>query len=96
MVYRKPCHLPIEVELKAYWAIRKINESSKEVSLNRRLQLNEFGEIRNKAFENAKLSKLHMKKLHDQHINRKNLYTGQHVLLYNSRLHLFLGKLKSR
>ena len=67
--------MPVEVKYKDYWAIKNINESSKEVSLNRRLQPNKLKEIRNEAFENAKLSKLHMKKLHDQHINRKNFYT---------------------
>lgn len=72
LVYGKPCHLPVEIEHKAYWAIRKMNKSLGEVSLNRKLQLNELEEIRNEAFENAKLSKMHMKKLHDQHINRKN------------------------
>ena len=75
LVYGKPCHLPVEVEHKAYWDIKRINENAKEVSLNRKLELNELEEIRNEAFENAKLSKLHMKKLHDQHINRKNFYT---------------------
>ena len=37
-----------------------------------------------------------MKKVHDQTILRKSFYPDQKVLLYNSRLHLFLGKLRSR
>jgi hypothetical protein len=37
-----------------------------------------------------------MKKTHDQNILRRSFKVGQKVLLYNSRLHLFLGKLKSR
>ena len=35
-----------------------------------------------------------MKSVHDQHILRKSFEVGQKVLLYNSRLHLFLGKLQ--
>jgi len=96
IVFGKPCHLLVEVEHKVYWAIRRINENINEVGLNRKFQINEFEEIRNKAFENAKVSKLNMKKLHDKHINRKILQIGQRVLLYDSKLHIFLGKLKSR
>ena len=69
IVFGKPCHLLVEVEHKVYWAIRRINENINEVGLNRKFQINEFEEIRNKAFENAKVSKLNMKKLHDKHIN---------------------------
>ena len=43
-----------------------------------------------------KLKKLKMKSMHDQHILHKSFKVGQKVLLYNSRLHLFLGKLQSR
>ena len=38
----------------------------------------------------------HNKKGHDQRIMRKKLNVGELVVLYNSRLRLFLGKLKSR
>ena len=37
-----------------------------------------------------------MKLLHDKNIKGKKLYEDQKVLLYDSRLHLFPGKLKSR
>ena len=96
LVYGKACHLPVEIEHKAYWAIRKYNEGLSEAENNRKLQLNELDEIRNDAYENAKISKAKMKVHHDQHIQRKNFYVGQKVLLYNSRLHLFPGKLRSK
>lgn len=96
IIFGKPCHLPMEVEHKAYWVIRRINENMNEVGLNRKLQINKFEEIRNKSFENVKVSKLHMKELHDKHINRKILQIGQRVLLYDSKFHTLLGKLKSR
>ncbi|XP_052209186.1 uncharacterized protein LOC127812705 [Diospyros lotus] len=58
--------------------------------------MNELEEVINEAFENARISKMPIKNLHDRHISRKDFKVGQYVLLYDSRLHLFLGKLKSR
>ena len=52
--------------------------------------------VRNEAYGNAKISKDRVKIFHDKHIIRKIFIPGQKVLLYNFRLHLFLGKLKSR
>ncbi|RVW58142.1 hypothetical protein CK203_115543 [Vitis vinifera] len=60
------------------------------------LDLNEMEELRNDAYINSKVAKQRMKKWHDQLISNKELRKGQRVLLYDSRLHIFLGKLKSR
>jgi hypothetical protein len=56
----------------------------------------ELEEIRNKAFKNSKIIKEKAKLFYDKKILRKNFYPKQEVLLYNSKLHLFPGKLKSR
>ncbi|XP_075499215.1 uncharacterized protein LOC142537595 [Primulina tabacum] len=61
----------------------------------RKLQLSEMDEFRNEAYENAKIYKEQTKKWHDIIIVRRELKPGQQVLLFNSRLKLFLGKLKS-
>ena len=53
-------------------------------------------EIQNEAYENARITKSRTKIFHDQIINRKTFVLGQKVLLYNSRLHIFAGKLRSR
>ncbi|KAK8601095.1 hypothetical protein V6N12_050937 [Hibiscus sabdariffa] len=63
---------------------------------NRLLELNELEEFCNQAYENARLYKEKTEKWHDKHILPQHFHEGQQVLLYNSRLKLFPGKLKSR
>ncbi|RVW61920.1 Retrovirus-related Pol polyprotein from transposon 297 [Vitis vinifera] len=62
----------------------------------RYLDLNEMEELRNNAYINSKVAKQRMKKWHDQLISNKEFQEGQRVLLYDTRLHIFPGKLKSR
>ena len=64
--------------------------------LKRLLDINELEELRNDAYFNSKIAKGGLKKWHDQLISRKNFKQGDKVLLYDSKLHLFLSKLKSR
>ena len=58
--------------------------------------MNELEELRNEAYDNARIYKDKTKKWHDQKILRKEFKVREQVLLYNSKLKLFLGKLKSR
>ncbi|KAH9792872.1 hypothetical protein KPL71_004324 [Citrus sinensis] len=91
LVYGKACHLPVELEHRAYWAIKKFKFDMQQASSKRRLQLAELEEICNDACENAKIYKQQMKVFHDKQIMRKSFTPGQKVLLFNSRLHLFPG-----
>ena len=78
------------------WAIKKLNFDFQAIKEKRLLQLNELEELRNEAYDNARIYKDEIKKWHDQKILRKEFKVGDLVLLYNSRLKLFPGKLKSR
>ena len=96
LVFRKACHLPIELKHRALWAIRQLNFDLDKAGALRKLQISELEEIRNEAYENAKITKNRVKVFHDKFIMRKTFVLRQKVLLYNSRFHLFSRKLKSR
>ncbi|GKB24974.1 reverse transcriptase domain-containing protein [Tanacetum coccineum] len=53
LVYGKACHLPIELEYKAYWALKHANFDLSTVGDHRKVQLNELNELRDQAFENS-------------------------------------------
>ena len=55
LLYGKSCHLPVELEHKAWWAIQQLNLND-DLSRERRLaQLRELEELRLNAFENSKI-----------------------------------------
>ena len=66
LVYGKTCHLTMEIEYKAWWAIKKLNMDLERASLKRFFYLNKLGEVRNDADLNSKISKDRSKKWHDQ------------------------------
>ncbi|XP_047253632.1 uncharacterized protein LOC124887761 [Capsicum annuum] len=79
LVYGKSCHLPVELEHQAYWAVKNLNLDMKVAGVKRLLKLIELDDFRLHAYENAKLV----------------FKPGQLVLLFNVRLKLFSGKLWS-
>ena len=61
LVFEKACHLPMELEHRAYWENRQLNMNSKMADEKRMLQLSELEEFLNEAYENAKIHKEKMK-----------------------------------
>ncbi|RDY09178.1 Tf2-11, partial [Mucuna pruriens] len=88
----------------ALWAHRTAYRTSLGVSPyrivfageRRKFQLQELDELHLEAYENSRIYKQKVKKFHDQKILRKDFHVGQKVLLFNSRLKLITGKLRSR
>ena len=95
LVFGKVCHLPVELEL-VHWAIKKFNFDMAQVDSTRKLKLNKLEELCNEVYENACIYKAKPKAFHDKHTNRKTFEPKQKVWLFNAKLRLFPGKLRSR
>nr|GEZ74487.1 reverse transcriptase [Tanacetum cinerariifolium] len=78
--------------------VKVTNRGMKRIlkSDDRKLQLNELSELRDQAYENSLIYKERKKKLHDAKIKNRIFNVGDQVLLFNSRLKIFSGKLKFR
>jgi hypothetical protein len=96
LVYGKSCHLPFELKHKAYWAIKILNLDYLASGEKRILDIHKLEKICQNAYENAIIYKERTKAWHDKRIVKKDFNIGDSVLLFNSRLRLFPGKLRSR
>jgi hypothetical protein len=84
------------LEHKALWALKEMNFDIDKVGSKRFLELQELEELRLIAYENSSIYKERTKKWHDKKLVPKTYQVGDKVLLFNSRLRLFSGKLRSR
>jgi hypothetical protein len=89
LVYGKTCHLPVELEFKTHWAIKRWNMDFEAAGKNRQMQLSKLEEWREKAYHNTKLYKERTKRWHDKRLKKKKFKSGDKVLLFNSTVKLF-------
>ena len=70
LVYGKTFHIPMELEFKAHWAIKRWDMDLEFAGDKRKMQLSELEEWREKSYHNSKIYKERTKRWHDKRIKK--------------------------
>lgn len=94
LVFGKNCHFLVEIEHRAYWALKTCDFELTELRTNRLMQVNALEELRNEEYTRYLMYKDKTKKWNDARLRgKKDFKEGQKVLLFNLRMKIFPGKL---
>ncbi|XP_057790826.1 uncharacterized protein LOC131007931 [Salvia miltiorrhiza] len=96
LIFENMCHLPVGLEHRAYWAIKKMNMQSPKCEEERRFQLQEFEELRLEAYDASMWYKDRTKMWHDKNLRGKSFIVSQKVFLFQLKLRLMPEKLKTK
>lgn len=96
LLFGKECHLPIELDNREYWVIKRLNLSMFDAGKKQIARITWVKKIKNTAYKNFKIYKTKIKAFHDKQLRWREFKENQREWFYNSRFKLFLGKLKSR
>ncbi|XP_073137912.1 uncharacterized protein [Henckelia pumila] len=96
LLFCKEFHLRVELKHRVYWAIKTLNFEFAAAGEKRLLELNQLEKFRDNTYDIVVSYKERTKRIHDRRILHREFREGDIVLLFNSRLKLFPGKLKSR
>ncbi|GKC16291.1 reverse transcriptase domain-containing protein [Tanacetum coccineum] len=83
LVYGKACHLPIELEHEAYWALKHCIFDLKTAGDHQKVQMNELNELRDQAYENYLIYKEKPKNIHDSKIKDRIFHRCSSFPLWN-------------
>lgn len=77
LVFEKACHLPLQLEHKSYLVLKELSMCIDVAGNRSKLQLYKLEEVRDQAYENAKIYTERTKRWHDNRISQRDIVAVQ-------------------